>query len=227
MYYIYHYIDPRDNLPFYVGKGKDNRCFDHLNETEEKTLNRHKFYRIQFLIQNNMHPIIKKVIDNIADEEEAYRLETVEILKYGRIGFEENGILTNICLYNKPPSWKNRVKTKEHRKNLSKSHLGKTMSAETKRKIIETKIKNGTLKSGMEGKLHSTATKLQISKSKTGVLLSENHKEKISKSLKGKPWSEARTIAAESQKKTGPEKGKPWSEARLLAHQNKKKHGNN
>jgi hypothetical protein len=227
MYYIYHYIDPRDNLPFYIGKGTANRCFDHLTETAENTLNRHKFYRIQFLIQHNMPPIIKKVIDNIINEDDAYKLETEEILKYGRIGFEENGILTNICLDNKPPSWKNRVKSEEHRKNLSKSHLGKKLPADTKRKIIETKIKNGTLKSGMEGKLHRNETKLKISKSKTGVMLTDIHKEKISKSLKGKPWSEARILAAESQKKTGPEKGKPWSEARLLAHQNKKKHGNN
>ena len=47
MFYIYHYIDPRDNLPFYVGKGSDNRMYDHLYETESNTENRHKFYRIQ------------------------------------------------------------------------------------------------------------------------------------------------------------------------------------
>jgi len=28
--YVYLYIDPRDNKPFYVGKGKGNRCHSHM-----------------------------------------------------------------------------------------------------------------------------------------------------------------------------------------------------
>lgn len=28
--YVYVYIDPRTEKPFYIGKGKGNRCFDHL-----------------------------------------------------------------------------------------------------------------------------------------------------------------------------------------------------
>ena len=30
-YYVYMLLDPRDNKPFYIGKGKDNRIFNHLN----------------------------------------------------------------------------------------------------------------------------------------------------------------------------------------------------
>ncbi len=33
-YYVYLLIDPRSNKPFYVGKGKGNRCYDHLRESE-------------------------------------------------------------------------------------------------------------------------------------------------------------------------------------------------
>lgn len=29
--YVYLYIDPRDGVPFYVGKGTGNRCFAHLS----------------------------------------------------------------------------------------------------------------------------------------------------------------------------------------------------
>ena len=29
-YYVYLYLDPRNDRPFYVGKGKGNRCFMHL-----------------------------------------------------------------------------------------------------------------------------------------------------------------------------------------------------
>lgn len=31
-FYVYIYSDPRDNKPFYIGKGKGNRLFQHLDE---------------------------------------------------------------------------------------------------------------------------------------------------------------------------------------------------
>ncbi len=33
--YVYVYFDPRNGLPFYIGKGKDNRVFTHLDDTSE------------------------------------------------------------------------------------------------------------------------------------------------------------------------------------------------
>jgi hypothetical protein len=33
--YVYVYIDPRNGKPFYVGKGKDNRLFSHLQDQSE------------------------------------------------------------------------------------------------------------------------------------------------------------------------------------------------
>jgi hypothetical protein len=29
-YYVYLYVDPRDGKVFYIGKGKEERCLDHL-----------------------------------------------------------------------------------------------------------------------------------------------------------------------------------------------------
>ena len=29
IFYLYHLIDPRNQIPFYVGKGKNNRMYDH------------------------------------------------------------------------------------------------------------------------------------------------------------------------------------------------------
>jgi uncharacterized protein len=48
MYYVYELIDPRVNLPFYVGKGKDKRVYFHLSEqsrakSENKKKNLIKF----------------------------------------------------------------------------------------------------------------------------------------------------------------------------------------
>ena len=34
-YYVYLYVDPRTNVPFYIGKGKGDRAFSHLKGTSE------------------------------------------------------------------------------------------------------------------------------------------------------------------------------------------------
>ena len=39
-YYVYVYLDPRDNTIFYVGKGVGNRAFAHLAADTEKEKSR-------------------------------------------------------------------------------------------------------------------------------------------------------------------------------------------
>lgn len=204
MYYIYQLVDPRTDLPFYIGKGQGNRCDDHFLETELNTDNRHKFYKIQFLQARGTPATVEKIVEGISSEDDAYQMETELILKYGRIGFEEGGILTNVCLGNQPPSHKGRPKTCEHRKSLSNSRKGKVMTEETKKKILESKRTNGTMKSGMQGKNHSEEAKEKIRKKKLGSTMSEESSSKKSEKLKGKPWSEARRLAAQTQRKSGP-----------------------
>jgi len=166
MYYIYHYIDPRTNLPFYVGKGTGERLYDHLYETEDNNENRHKFYKIQFLKNNGLEPIIVKVIENITDKDLAYKLETEEIIKYGRIGFEEGGILTNICLGSHPPSPRGKVKSAIHRQRLSESHMGKIVKESTRQKnseVTKERIAKGTFGHNIP---HSEESKLKTSLTK-------------------------------------------------------------
>jgi hypothetical protein len=58
IYYTYIYFDPRDNLPFYVGKGHGKRAFHHLKQWTLKTRN-HKNNRIKFLLTQQTPPIIR------------------------------------------------------------------------------------------------------------------------------------------------------------------------
>jgi len=168
-YYVYEYVDPRTNTPFYIGKGKKGRMFYHLTETLENTDNLRKFKYIELLRSLNLEPIIRKIHDNL-DEETAYTLEDEYIIKYGRKGIDPNGILTNYCLGQRPPvkygkdhhnygkpvivahteetkkkiskskkgktSWhKGRKKSKEFCDKVSKGHIGKKVSNETKKKL--------------------------------------------------------------------------------------------
>lgn len=103
-YYVYQYIDPRTNLPFYIGKGKGNRYLAHLKETADTVENKRKREHIQQLASLGLEPTIVKFQENLS-EDIAYTLEAQLIKKYGRKDFDPNGILTNICLDGRPPTF--------------------------------------------------------------------------------------------------------------------------
>ena len=103
MFYIYAYIDPTTDLPFYIGKGKDDRMYDHLNENSSKKENRDKWQIISRLISNNTPPIIKIIENDINDELLAFNREDYYILTYGRKGIDPDGILTNKTIGGKQP----------------------------------------------------------------------------------------------------------------------------
>jgi hypothetical protein len=69
-YYVYLYIDPRNEEIFYIGKGKGDRCFSHLNESSESE----KTKRINDIKQAGFNPKIEILIHDL-DEETALRVE--------------------------------------------------------------------------------------------------------------------------------------------------------
>ena len=102
-YYVYLLLDPRhDNLPFYVGKGKKDRAKAHLYETEDTTENIRKVRKIKSIRKAGLEPIIYYHTVEL-EEDAAYALESALIKKYGRAKIDEGGILTNICVDNRPP----------------------------------------------------------------------------------------------------------------------------
>jgi hypothetical protein len=151
MYYVYELIDPRVNLPFYVGKGKGNRVYFHLSEqSRAKSDNFKKFDKIKKIRKEGYEPEVK-IVQYFEEENDAYDYEEELIKKYGKRDIDENGILTNICESSRPPKLKGRtyqqiygdkweeqiqkrLKTKEERRNYGgvRKH-----TEETKRKISE------------------------------------------------------------------------------------------
>ena len=87
-YYVYHLLDPRDGLVFYVGKGKGNRMYHHAQEAKRGVVHP-KCDMIREIWDAGLE-ISYVVVQEFADEEEAYAFEIEEIKRIGR------GALTNL-----------------------------------------------------------------------------------------------------------------------------------
>lgn len=58
-YYVYAYYDPADmSFPFYIGKGKGNRCFQHLLDKSDSR----KVSKIREIYDRGQKPVIEIVL---------------------------------------------------------------------------------------------------------------------------------------------------------------------
>ena len=65
-YYVYALIDSRNNKPFYLGKGKNNRVFDHIECALENPIASDKYEKIREVVNagsNIKHIIIKHLLN--------------------------------------------------------------------------------------------------------------------------------------------------------------------
>lgn len=216
MHYVYIYLDPRkfglynyDNHyfnfePIYVGKGTNNRCYDHLYRTDNAPLP----CKLQKLNRLNFAPIIikYKIFNNSQD---AFDFEIEMISSIGRkdlgkgplVNLSDGGEGNTGFIYSdefkkahseRMLQWaKDNPVSAETRRKLSKRSKGRTRSKESIDKMVATRIKNGNTN-------HTEETKKKMSEARKDLgPLSNEVKDKISKSLKGKKtWNKG--------KKTGP-----------------------
>jgi hypothetical protein len=89
-FYVYQLIDPRNNTPFYIGKGHGKRMYFHERLVRHGKIpngNLHLYYKIRKLHQLGITILYKKVVDNV-NEEISLLVEKEEIQRLGR---------TNLC----------------------------------------------------------------------------------------------------------------------------------
>ena len=154
MYYVYCYIDPTNDQPFYVGKGTQKRAYTHMFNPRDKTKNKNKTRfknKLEKMKEEGIEPKIIFLAQNIQDENIAYEIEESYIKQYGRKGYEENGVLLNVCEGSRPPNHKGKSyqeiygeKAEDQRKKRHELQLeaggwfkGHKHSEETKQKYRE------------------------------------------------------------------------------------------
>lgn len=92
-YYTYALIDPRDSQPFYIGKGTQQRMYQHVYR--RKTLANYLLKRrITEIIKAGHEVQYRKLVDSVG-EEEALLEEQRAIREYGRLDIG-TGILCNL-----------------------------------------------------------------------------------------------------------------------------------
>jgi hypothetical protein len=99
IYFVYIYRHPKTKIPFYVGYGKNQRHFSHLNEARKSTTpkqNEHKLNTIRKILREGLEPIIE-IVDSGLSKCVACELEVFLISEIGRADKNE-GTLTNQTL---------------------------------------------------------------------------------------------------------------------------------
>lgn len=166
--YVYMLTDPRNGMPFYVGKGHGKRCEFHLDEAKYYTKRKSKkLNKIRKLMSLGMKPVITKVEENVSDAQ-AIDFECLLIAEMRDIGIP----LTNMT--DGGDGAKGYKHTEKHLKYVSELFKGRVVSEKTKQKMRKPK---------------SEAGRANIAKARltTTYRPSEETKRKISEALLGRP----------------------------------------
>jgi hypothetical protein len=190
--YVYTLIDPRNNLPFYVGKGSGERCNAHVVEAKyyvkRKSL---KLNKIRKLMRLGMEPIVIKLEENVSDKQ-ALDLECLLIAEMRDLGFA----LTNMT--DGGDGAQGYKHTEEYKQMMREKFKGRIITEEHRQKMCKPKSE--------QGRKNIALARLQMDYRPT-----DEHKRKTSEALKGRPSPmQGRTQTDEAKAKMSAwRKGRP------------------
>lgn len=165
IYYVYEWIRLDTNEPFYVGKGKENRCYK---------LTRGNNQHFNNIVKSI--PCAVNILHNNLDEQTAFGLECYyiwlykDIIGYDLVNINDGGEGQSLCGETHPMYGKHH--SEETKDRISVSHIGKSLSKETKIKISNSISGENH---PMYGKHHTEESKIKNSMSHLGKNKGENH----------------------------------------------------
>lgn len=184
-FYVYVYLDPRkmgnfkygeyefEYEPFYVGKGRGYRLYEHLRPSRlnKDSGNIIKKKKLRKILKDGYEPIVIKIIDNVS-EDVSLKIECELINLMGRINIR-TGILTNMTDGGDGVS--GRLITDEFKENQSKLmkeyYSENPIPNDVKDKISETLLNMKITR--------SEETKRKIGNANRGRVFSDKYKEQI------------------------------------------------
>lgn len=158
-----------DDLPFYVGKGKNKRAYEHLMPSHYG-VNAHKDNKIKKAVKENKNVCVEFIISDM-NESDALLLEAYYIAAYGRddLGL---GLLTNKTDGGDKGNT-GMIHSDETKQKISKAHLGRKHTEETRRKVSEAG-------KGRKGPPMTPEHKKLMSETHAGIPLTDDHRDALS-----------------------------------------------
>ncbi len=200
-YYVYVLYDPRNNKPFYVGKGCGERSIVH-----EQLVKKHGFHPENDKLGKKISKIVGLGLSIIhkrsepMTEDAALKLERKKELQFRRKGID---LCNLVPCGQKTPRWEKGPRADEIKSRISKKMEG-NQNAKGHRDTAETRKKK--------------------SDSRKGWKYSEETRRKISESVK-KNWKEKHgPVTEETRKRISEASKKTWkSRPRIMSEETKKK----
>jgi hypothetical protein len=190
--YVYTLTDPRNGMPFYVGKGHGKRCEFHLDEAKYYTNRKSKkLNKIRKLMSLGLNPIITKVEENVSDAD-AIDFECLLIAEMRDIGIP----LTNMT--DGGDGAQGYKHTEEHKQMMRELFTGRVFTEEHRQAMSKPKSEEGR-------------KNIALARQTTLYRPSDETKGKTSKALLGRPSPmKGRTQSEEARAKmSAAGKGKP------------------
>jgi hypothetical protein len=182
--YVYIYKHPISNTPFYVGKGKDNRALSHLRKAQKQrkgSFESNVVRKCRSLLKNNLTPRVEIVFSNLTDAD-AKRLEIEQIAKYKRL--RDGGVLVNETLGG--DGTVGLKQTPEHIEKRTAQRRGKLMSDDARIAMRGKRKHSSILREAAKERANRLSEKERVSNFFLGRNLSEEHKQKISQTMKAR-----------------------------------------
>ncbi len=190
-FYVYHLIDPITNVPFYVGKGKNQRMYKHeklVRNGRFPNNNKHLFYTIKRILDAGFSIVYSKVYESL-DESTAFSYEVSEesrlrgmginlcnIAKCGRGGDTISNHPNKSEIMARVLSHRPSVLSESWKRNISESLRHRVVTDVTREKHRQRMLVNNPMK----GRRHSPESKAKIIEHLHSRVVSPETRQKIS-----------------------------------------------